>query len=141
MCRDGRLPTINGMQRLFSMFPMGAPGVALLLLRVGLSALLLDGTIGFMWAIEPTWLLVLPLITATALCLGVLAPLFAMAAIAMELIAWLGLGMPLGVVQLCAVLDAIALALLGPGGYSIDAIVFGRRRIVLLPDPPHGEDR
>lgn len=79
--------------------------------------------------------------TATALCLGVLAPLFALAAIALELVVWLGLGTPLGVVHICAVLDAAALALLGPGGYSIDAALFGRRRIVLVPDPPHDTQR
>ena len=32
--------------------------------------------------------------------------------------------------------DGIALALLGPGAHSIDAYLFGRREIIMPPDPP-----
>jgi hypothetical protein len=32
-------------------------------------------------------------------------------------------------------LDALALALVGPGAYSVDSYLFGRRLIVLPPNP------
>ena len=34
------------------------------------------------------------------------------------------------------IVDGIALALLGPGAHSIDAYLFGRREIIMPPDPP-----
>jgi hypothetical protein len=34
-----------------------------------------------------------------------------------------------------AAMTAIALVLLGAGAYSVDARLFGRRRLVLPPDP------
>jgi hypothetical protein len=36
-------------------------------------------------------------------------------------------------VHICAVLDATAMMFLGPGAYSLDARLFGRKRIVLPP--------
>jgi uncharacterized membrane protein YphA (DoxX/SURF4 family) len=38
---------------------------------------------------------------------------------------------------LLVIVDAMALALLGPGAHSIDAYLFGRREIILPSDTPH----
>jgi len=78
---------------------------------------------------SPTWLLVVGAIAAALLILGVLTQSVAIGCLA--LLAWemLFLGGTLGVVGGIQGLDVLALALLGPGAYSIDARLFGRRVI------------
>jgi hypothetical protein len=48
---------------------------------------------------------------------------------------WIGWGGDSVAVALLMCLDAVALALLGPGAYSIDSYRFGRRVVVLAPLP------
>ena len=121
------------MQRLFSMFPIGSPGVALLLLRIALSVLLLDGVLPVLSRLGPPWLLLAPWAIAIGLCLGLATPFLVVAAIVIEAGTWWASGASLGAVHACAILDATALGLLGPGGYSLDGRLFGRRRIVFPP--------
>jgi hypothetical protein len=45
----------------------------------------------------------------------------------------LGSGVEAGAVTIVLSLDALALALLGPGAYSLDSRRFGRRLVVLPP--------
>jgi hypothetical protein len=106
--------TLVNVERLFSMFPRGAPGVALLFLRAGVAASVLAMPVAYAVATP----IVLGFITPVA------APVCALLAIG-DLVAH---GPSVFVV--IRILDAVALALLGPGGYSIDAWMFGRRVIV-----------
>ena len=131
-------PTMIRMQRLFSMFPNGSPGVALLLLRIALSILLLDGVLGPLSKLDSNWVLLAPWAVAVCLWLGLVTPIFAVLSIAIEASTWWATGVSLGAIHFCAVIDAMSLALLGPGGYSLDAKLFGRRRIVF---PPRDEDK
>lgn len=127
-CHDG------GMQRLFSAFPFGRPGVALLLLRGALGVLLLDGMLGPLGTLDSIWVLLAPCLLAASLWAGFMTPAAAVLCVLLELATWLsGLG-SFQAVHLCATLDAVALMLLGPGAYSVDARLFGRRKIVLPPD-------
>lgn len=122
------------MQRLFSTFPFGRPGVALLLLRAALGALLLDGVLGPLGTLGSAWVQLAPWAVAAGLWLGFITPVVAALCILIELTTWLsGLG-ELQAVHICSILDALALMLLGPGAYSLDARLFGRRKIVLPPD-------
>jgi hypothetical protein len=122
------------MQRLYSMFPTGRPGVALLLLRFGLSALLLGG----MWGsvVRPGMPLVMLVQWAivVALWLGVLTPVVTLLFMAIEVSTLLGTGTPLQAMHTCVIFNGAALALLGPGAYSIDARLFGRQRIIFSTD-------
>jgi hypothetical protein len=128
------------MQRLFSMFPSGRPGVALLILRFSLSVLLLDGVLGPLLKLDSTWVLFAPWTVALGLCLGFLTPIVSALSILIELSTWLTGKGSLHAIHICAVLDAVALTLLGPGAYSFDARLFGRRQIILPPrDGPRGE--
>lgn len=115
------------------MFPTGSPGVALLLLRIALSALLLDGVLPALAKLGPLWLSFGPWSIAIGLCLGLATPVLTVAAIVVEAGTWWATGVSLGAAHACAILDAAALGLLGPGGYSLDARLFGRRRIVFPP--------
>ena len=116
------------MQRLFSTFPCGLPGAGLLLLRVVTATALIRA--GLLTASSPTPAVV-DLVTAGAailLLVGLWTPL------AGGLVAVTELGLAAShpgnlwsFVQF-AVLGA-AIAMLGPGGCSLDARLFGRRQI------------
>ena len=119
-----------GVQRLYSAFPMGRPGAALLVLRVALSVLLLDGVLGPMSTLDSSWVFLAPWAVAIALWLGFFTPVAATLCVLIEVGMLLsGIGV-LQAIHVCAVLDAFALTLLGPGAYSLDAKLFGRRRIL-----------
>ena len=110
------------------MFPRGAPGFALLLLRASVaSGMLLNA------GSEPrrqAWMLALTVALSTALCVGFLTPIAALLMIPVYLIETASLRVAPAEV-LAAVLQAIALSLLGPGSCSIDAYLFGHRVVVL----------
>lgn len=118
------------------MFPTGRPGIALLLLRMALGVLLLDGVLGPIAKLDSAWLLLAPWAVAFGLWLGLLVPIVAALAVLIELSTWLSGAGSIQVVHLCAILDAVALILLGPGAYSLDARFFGRRQVIL----PHRDE-
>jgi uncharacterized membrane protein YphA (DoxX/SURF4 family) len=123
--------------RLFSMFPAGAPGVALLMLRVGLAAAILDGGPD---CLKPA---VAPLICAALvaqsllLCIGFMTPIVSFIACLFELLSLLIVAHTDMRYALLSSLNAAAIALLGPGGYSVDAWLFGRRVIVFRTGREH----
>ena len=116
------------MQRLFSTFPSGLPGAGLLLLRVAAASPLIYA--GLLTALSPA-LVIEDVVTAGAailLLIGFWTPL------AGSLIAVVELGRALGnpadswtLVQVGV--SCAAIAMLGPGAYSVDARLFGRRHI------------
>jgi hypothetical protein len=119
------------------MFPAGAPGIALLILRLALAGAILDG------CIDVSNLSTLPLICfalaaqSLLLCLGLLTPVVAVIACAFEVAAWFVTGHADGRFVALSALNAAAIALLGPGAYSLDARLFGRREIVFPPERDH----
>jgi hypothetical protein len=121
------------MQRLFSMFPRGAPGVALLLLRASVTTALLADACQNRQSIS-AWIQALALLAALAVSAGYLTPIGALTAVAVHARLWLALGTGDMAVAAVIVFDAVALALVGPGAYSIDAYRYGRRVVVLPPD-------
>jgi len=118
------------MQRLFSIFPSGWPGVALLLLRGSVALAVLLPAYGHDQALPGLALLALILLSAT-LCAGFLTPVVAVLAAAVHLAAALSVSMGNDGATVVVIVDALALALLGPGAYSIDARRFGRRLVEL----------
>jgi hypothetical protein len=114
------------MQRLFSMFPRGAPGVALLLLRLSLAVELLLNphyeagpslSLPDMGRYAAVLLLVSGLFTPLAAGLGAL----------ITLLQHIGSSF---IVDCMILVNATILGLIGPGAYAIDARLFGRRRVV-----------
>jgi putative oxidoreductase len=120
-------------QRLFSTFPNGWPGRALLLLRLVTSIPLLYRSMDFLtgFVLAPILAVdLLALFCGTLIVLGFCTPLAALLQFFLE--AWLALrsGVPLGDHLILATVG-ISLCMLGPGAWSIDAHLFGRRRIDL----------
>jgi hypothetical protein len=115
------------MLRLFSVFPGGTPGFALVLLRLSAAAMLwLPVTHGFNAPLSARFLALAGI--SLLLALGAATPLVAFAA---SFILFSRLADPSGSTL---VLDAtahgataLALALIGPGAFSVDARLFGRR--------------
>lgn len=126
--------TLATVQRLFSMFPPGLPGLALLLLRASVAIALLLDAYGHRAAL-PDWVHVLVILISLVVSVGYLTPIVAAVALACHAFIWLSASADLGaaVTALVFALNALALALLGPGAYSLDARRFGRRLVVLPP--------
>jgi uncharacterized membrane protein YphA (DoxX/SURF4 family) len=136
------------LQRLFSTFPDRGPGIGLLLLRAsvgGLAAatgvLCLSGSLQRVPALWATGLglvlsgaaLLIGLLTPCASLLLVICLLVALFSTAPEsLLNFLGSKPFVGVL----VILSAAIALLGPGAYSLDGYLFGRREIVIPPRTP-----
>ena len=124
-------PTVELVQRLYSMFPAGGPGVGLFLLRASVAAgFFLDGpvqTAGYVARSD----VVLHAVLSAALGLGVLTPLTALLSCVLAIIDVTRLGVMQAPVAWVTIVNAIALGLLGPGAYSLDARLFGRRVLVV----------
>jgi hypothetical protein len=119
------------MQRLFSMFPSGAPGIALVLLRLSVALTVL--LVGYARRDQLTVVLLAALLVlTTGIIIGFLTPILAILAMAVQFAGSSGFIIPHNAFAAISLINAAALALLGPGAYSIDAVRFGRR-VVELP--------
>jgi uncharacterized membrane protein YphA (DoxX/SURF4 family) len=124
--------------RLFSMFPAGAPGIALLLLRISLAGAVLDGGADCMKSSFPLLMSLALGAQSLLLCLGLLTPIVSLVTCATELTAlFVTSHTDVPFITLSS-LNAMAIVLLGPGAYSLDARRFGRREIVF---PSRAKDR
>ena len=127
------------MQRLFSSFADGWPGIGLLLLRLLTGVGLIYFGIVSVLASPPVTTVVLQVIGIAAgilLLIGLWTPVVGALAALVKI--WLGIsryyshsGDPW--IAVTQVVLCVVLALVGPGAWSIDARLFGRRRID-LPD-------
>jgi uncharacterized membrane protein YphA (DoxX/SURF4 family) len=114
------------------MFPAGLPGLALLLLRGSVAIALLIEDYGRRDAVFG-WMQAATLLISAALAIGYLTPIAAVGAIVFHGLIWLAAGIDSATLALVLSLDAMALALLGPGAYSVDSWRFGRRLVELPP--------
>ena len=118
------------MRRLFSSFPNGLQGIGLLLLRLTLVGGLFADAVTRLH--EPEFSLILPAVaealTGALLLIGLGTPIVAIFVCTLQLGMLLGTH---GTIELHLLFAAVGLclALTGPGAWSIDAHLFGRRRV------------
>jgi putative oxidoreductase len=117
------------MQRLYSSFARGWPGMGLLLLRVT-AAITAFHLSGIAFSLSRSSMAMIDGALAFFLCAGLWTPIVGSALAGLAV--WAGssrVGDTWTLILLAAV--GIALAMLGPGAWSIDALLFGRRRMIL----------
>lgn len=130
----------SDLQRYFSTFPAGAPGIGLLLLRLSLALSLLS-SVGLVAGplaaavVTPVGPVGLATIVSLVLVLGLWTPLVAVALAVAIASAHAFAGPSWAAVGWHVPVDALVLALLGPGAYSLDARLFGRREILVSHEP------
>ena len=115
------------------MFPLGWPGLALLLLRGSVAAAVLLEAFTHRQGLSG-WMLAALALLCACLCAGFLTPIVAILTVLFHVVAYSSLHIDGAGMTAIALLNALALAMLGPGAYSIDAYRFGRR-VVVLPPP------
>jgi hypothetical protein len=121
------------MQRLLGTFPDRSAGLALLILRLAVAAALISGVRDCPGP-ETDVLLALSRIAAVLIIVGWYTALAATAAVVVSLCTfWVCRESGIDAVTINALMIAILLAigLLGAGAYSVDARLYGRRKLVV----------
>jgi uncharacterized membrane protein YphA (DoxX/SURF4 family) len=141
------------LQRTFTSFPDGWPGLGLLLLRSGVGLTFLFYSLAYFVRIgglefETIVVAVVALVSGVLLLIGFVTPIATVLAALMSLgvaFAWFVTPLPnilspdpaLAFVALIA----ISLFFLGPGAFSLDARRYGRREIIIPPMPSHSSEK
>jgi hypothetical protein len=121
-------------QRLFTMFPTGTAGGALLMLRVSVVAtLVFDGAAH--WPLVTSFWPLFGIATLSLfLCMGLFTPYCSLCCCLLQGSALVAVSSEDRFHLAISILNSGILAGLGPGAYSVDARIFGRRRLTF---PPH----
>jgi putative oxidoreductase len=119
------------MRRLFSTFAPGAPGIGLLLMRAAAGGALLFRAVPVLAAGPPVAVAVFDVLAAgigILLLVGLWTPV--VGTLAAVVAAWCAFSNPGGVgFYILLGTLGVALALLGPGAWSVDARLFGWKRL------------
>jgi hypothetical protein len=116
------------------MFPTGPAGIALALLRLSAAAMLLMIAFPRGDVISSQWAFGGLAVLAAFFFLGAFTPILCTLCVCIEIAAIFSLRGIDAVHMAFSIVDTAALGLLGPGGYSLDARMFGRRRVILSTD-------
>ena len=122
------------LQKFFSAFPGGLPGVGLLLLRGFIALTLIDQCLAYIRSGNldlHDWLVAtFVVVSGSCLLVGFLTPIVAVF-VGVSAIAFVISTLPFNHNVIDVIILAAALALLGPGAFSVDARLFGRREILI----------
>jgi hypothetical protein len=121
------------MHRLYSMFPLGLPGVGLLFLRLAVAITLWPLPSGLeMWLGERA-LFWCAIALALMLGAGFVTPIAVSICLLLKCAELAKPDATPSPYVACAVLASLALFLLGPGAYSLDSLLYGRRVLTVRP--------
>jgi ABC-type sugar transport system permease subunit len=111
-------------------YPRGAEGIARLLMRIALAILMISNGCFDIFARNPSFISLIRVTICVALSVGIFTPFLGI--IASILSAWtlFGSGLNLHFVHIATLILSAAVALLSPGALSVDALLFGRRRVI-----------
>jgi len=123
-------------RRWLSAFPFGLPGIAILLLRLVIGVTLLAHGIAGGLSLQNS----IQVLSGAMLSVGLITPVAAAAAVIQTM--WT---MPTGPFEgrislVFGIAILLAIVLQGPGGYSLDARIFGRREIIIPRITHHHHD-
>jgi hypothetical protein len=120
-------------QRLFTMFPVGRAGIALLLLRLAVAGACIANGMAVWPSAISSWFTVVFLLPAFLLIFGFLTPYGAAFCCLIECVSLAKIGLGHSTPIIMTLVNSTVVALGGPGGYSIDARIFGRHLLVIPP--------
>jgi putative oxidoreductase len=118
-------------QRLFSTFPNGWPGRGLLVLRLAVGGMLLTNGVAWLAAgaqRDAAAPVIVGVAAALLMLIGLWTPVGSVLAVISQ--SWtllVGGVMPQTAILLLSI--SVAVAMLGPGAWSIDSLLFGRQRL------------
>jgi hypothetical protein len=114
------------------MFPAGLVGAALLVFRVSLAiTIVVNGA--ERWALETSvWMGIGFVLAALSLCLGLLTPCFSLLSVLLQMAVLVSAGGN-RFQLLTSIVGCGIISVLGPGAYSMDSRIFGRRLLELPP--------
>ena len=145
VARHSRSAMEDELQRIFSTFPSGWPGIGLLLLRVVVGVVAVAEASGYLiegGGLGPITLGVIAGVSGVLLLIGYMTPLAGTLLGTLSLLsalAWVPKSMPnmitAGFPSASTTVMVVALLCLGPGALSLDANLFGRREIVISDNP------
>jgi hypothetical protein len=117
-------------QRFFSMFPLGTAGIALLCLRFCVASTLMMSAFQHGHLVVPGWACGLMAPVAVALCIGAYTPVSCTLTVVFQIVVASYTKSTQVSSVVVNILVAASLAALGPGAYSMDAKIFGFRRVL-----------
>jgi len=113
------------------MFPTGLPGVALFLLRISVIGMLFDSTVqSSSTGNVSLWESIALAVIVLLLVCGAFTPIASALSIILEAICWPAWDGIRSLEFSVRAIVMVALFLLGPGAYSVDSKMFGRRLIL-----------
>jgi uncharacterized membrane protein YphA (DoxX/SURF4 family) len=115
------------------MFPAGIAGVALFVLRSSVAVTLIVEATTYGSLFKQPWMFLIVAVPAFLLCLGLMTPYCAAFTGLMQLAALFAFAGQGRFHLALSVVNSAVVAMLGPGAYSIDSRIFGRRLLVVPP--------
>jgi hypothetical protein len=129
-----RMDNLKAVQRLFSMFPTGAAGIGLLMLRLSVGASIVLDVVPYLGITVHAWKIALSAILAALFLAGLFIPYLCALCCVIEFVGLAHGGNAHVLHMLALVTTTAALGIIGAGGYSWDAYVFGPRLVLTSKD-------
>lgn len=127
---------LTSVQRLYSMFPQGGPGIGLVLLRIataGMFALNLTHRFNTPSNVLHWSVVSLIVLISVGLLIGFLTPILSIITCVVAVSNLFLAEQPANIIYVLRILMSASLFFLGPGAYSVDARLFGLRVTVVAP--------